>query len=191
MRTLSHTANNSRLTEVMSSAFSLAASIVSQTADAHDVIQDAAITALTHANAPVQDSCDFRPWFYKVVRNKAIDKVRQDKRYKAQMPNGDTLASFDNTNARPALDSLIADQQKSLEADLQRSEAHKRLFDALSRVSIEHREIVLLKDYYGFAYADIANILSIEKGTVMSRLHRARQALQQKLNADTQQTANK
>ena len=43
------------------------------------------------------------------------------------------------------------------------------------------REIILLKDFHGFAYGEIANILDIQKGTVMSRLHRARLALREHL----------
>ena len=45
------------------------------------------------------------------------------------------------------------------------------------KITIEQREIVLLKDFHGFNYSEIAEILDIPKGSVMSRLHRARLAL--------------
>ena len=48
---------------------------------------------------------------------------------------------------------------------------------ALSMVSEEHRKIVILRDVAGMTYADIASALSIEEGTVKSRLARARAAL--------------
>jgi len=51
----------------------------------------------------------------------------------------------------------------------------------LAKLSLEQREIILLKDFHGFAYGDIAEILDIPKGTVMSRLHRARMALREVL----------
>ena len=177
------TANNKRLAELLSSAFSLAASIVSQTADAHDVNQDAATTALTHTSAPSQNSQEFTPWFYKVVRNKAIDKVRGDSRAIARTSKSDLNSNSSNESSPCALETLMADERQNPDANMQQSQAQQMLFEALSKINIEHREIVLLKDYYGFAYAEIASILGIEKGTVMSRLHRARQALQQKLLA--------
>jgi len=45
------------------------------------------------------------------------------------------------------------------------------------KLNYEQREIIMLKDFHGFNYAQIAEILDIPKGSVMSRLHRARMAL--------------
>ena len=52
---------------------------------------------------------------------------------------------------------------------------------AMSRLSAAQREIVVLRDYMGLSYAEIADVLDIPKGTVMSKLHRARQALRKEL----------
>jgi len=48
---------------------------------------------------------------------------------------------------------------------------------ALRKLNFQQREIVMLKDFHGFNYAQIAEILDIPKGSVMSRLHRARMVL--------------
>ena len=60
----------------------------------------------------------------------------------------------------------------------QRDEALKL---ALASISAEQRQIVVLRDYLGLTYAEIADVLSIAQGTVMSRLHRARLALKEVL----------
>ena len=52
---------------------------------------------------------------------------------------------------------------------------------ALEELPDEMREIVLLRDYHDLSYAEMAEVLRIPVGTVMSRLHRARSALRQRL----------
>jgi RNA polymerase sigma-70 factor (ECF subfamily) len=58
------------------------------------------------------------------------------------------------------------------------------LWRALGELSSEHREILVLRDYQDLSYLQIAEVLGIPKGTVMSRLHRARRALRDLLRAD-------
>jgi RNA polymerase sigma-70 factor (ECF subfamily) len=53
-----------------------------------------------------------------------------------------------------------------------------KIEDALQKISPEHREVVLLKDVQGLSYKEIAEVMSCEIGTVMSRLYYARQKLQ-------------
>ena len=69
------------------------------------------------------------------------------------------------------------DQNRQPEKALENNELRKELDIALSLVSEEHRKIVILRDVAGMNYADIAAALSIEEGTVKSRLARARAAL--------------
>ena len=56
-------------------------------------------------------------------------------------------------------------------------ELQRRVWRGISELSGAHREILVLRDYHGLAYADIADVLSIPAGTVMSRLHAARKRL--------------
>ncbi len=63
----------------------------------------------------------------------------------------------------------------------QRAEFNARLSEELQRLDSAHREIVLLRDCQDLSYAQIAEILGIAQGTVMSRLHRARMTLRERL----------
>ena len=154
------------LTNLTQGAFKLAMQLLQQPADAHDVLQEAAAIAVSHPGAPKARSDEFKPWFYRVVRNKAIDRLRELKR-----KNHEQLAE----------DSVATHESRGPEAVLQQSQLQQQVQLALVELSLEQREIILLKDFHGFAYGDIAEILGIPKGTVMSRLHRARLALRDKL----------
>jgi RNA polymerase sigma-70 factor (ECF subfamily) len=55
---------------------------------------------------------------------------------------------------------------------------------ALSRLTEDHREIVVLRDFHGLSYEEIAHALDIKIGTVMSRLHQARRQLRARLLED-------
>lgn len=182
--------------DTIKEAFKLAAKIVGQPADAHDVIQDAAAIALSHANAPAQTSDDFKLWFYRVVRNKAIDKVRADARQQKRSAP-EVTHKYENADAESnsaGIENLGSCESTSPHSQLQAVELQTHIKDALAKVTVAHREIVLLKDYHGFSYDEISVILDIAKGSVMSRLHRARLALRAQLtqlSAHEQSYANK
>jgi RNA polymerase sigma-70 factor (ECF subfamily) len=57
--------------------------------------------------------------------------------------------------------------------------------EALARLSAEQREILILRDFNDLGYAEIAQVLEVPHGTVMSRLHRARLALRKEMTHDT------
>lgn len=163
-------------------AFKLAAKIVNNAPDAHDVIQDAATVAISHSSAPKFSDEAFKPWFYKVVRNKAIDKIRRSQRElnRYDQASSDIIEEHVGTNKAmqdPEIQLLATQQQNDLNS-------------ALATISIEQREIVLLKDYHDFSYLQIAEILGIAKGSVMSRLHRARMALKNALITQSKEDAH-
>ena len=157
---------DSVLTDLTQGAFKLAMQLLQQPADAHDVLQEAAVVAVSHPGAPKARSDEFRPWFFRVVRNKAIDRLREQKRKNHEELVEETIAAGENHGP---------------EATLQQSQLQQQVQLALTKLSLEQREIILLKDFHGFAYGDIAVILDVPKGTVMSRLHRARLALREHL----------
>lgn len=132
--------------------------------EARDALQDACYSMLKSARLP-DDSAQFRLLLFKVVRNKAIDRIRANKIRQADVFD-DSQTAGDSLNPQDALS-----QQQHMH----------HLGRALRLLSDEHRDIILLKDWQGFSYADIAQILGIEAGTVMSRLHRARLALREQL----------
>jgi RNA polymerase sigma-70 factor (ECF subfamily) len=75
----------------------------------------------------------------------------------------------------------IADPRGDPEADTERSELESALHRAIAELSEERRVVVILRDLEGLSYEEIASALSLELGTVRSRLHRARMDLKDKL----------
>jgi len=148
------------------SAYTLAYQLMGKQEDATDVLQDAAAVALSHATAPSRKSDEFKPWFFKVVRNKALDQLRKQQRF--------THESLEQTSA-----SLISNDEP--DRCLQTLRLKDSIHNALMKLETKHREIILLKDYHGFSYIEISQVLELPKGSVMSRLHRARLALRKVL----------
>lgn len=130
-------------------------------AEAEDVVQIGLEKALSHPSAPSGGE-DLQKWLYRVVRNAAIDRMRQQSREVAELPS--ELSSEQNP-----------------EQLLQHQQLKSQLDQALKMLTVEQREIVVLRDFHACRYDEIADILSIAEGTVMSRLHRARVALRQHL----------
>ncbi len=158
------------------SAYSLAYQMLGKREDALDIVQDATAIALSHESAPAQQSSDFKPWFFRVVRNRALDQLRRQTRFSHEPIENDSMLSGAATNPEQIL------QQEQLKDTLHR---------ALMELKVEQREIIFLKDYHGFSYAEIAEILGIPKGSVMSKLHRSRLVLRALFSEDKKLTEDK
>lgn len=143
-------------------AYALAYQMSGKREDAMDILQDAATKSLTHDNAPSRHSREFRPWFFKVVRNRALDQLRRQQRFVHEPVESDSIAGAKDDNP---------------ERNLEQEQMSDQIQKALRKLDFQQREIVMLKDFHGFNYAQIAEILDIPKGSVMSRLHRARMVL--------------
>ena len=143
----------------------LAVQILGNADDAADAVHDAFISVLAQPEKYDRGKGPLKPWFYRVVRNRAIDQKRR-----RRAVEGDVEAI---AHAGLAPDQNLENQQRDLQ--LQR---------ALARVRPEQRQILVLRDYLDLPYADISRVLDIAQGTVMSRLHRARMALKEELETD-------
>ncbi len=150
-------------------AYLLALQMLGNRDDAMDVTQDAMLRffgALERFDArrPV------RPWLFTIVRNQVRDLWRQRGRRPA-----DAIGESD------ALVGELAAPQASPEADLHRQELKRRVWRALAALPAGKREIIVLRDFHDLSYSDIAQVLDIPIGTVMSRLHGARRQLRARL----------
>lgn len=133
--------------------------------DATDAVHDAYVKALRQPDAYNANAGPLTPWFLRVVRNHCIDLIRR---------------------RRPAdVDAAeLSDPGPGPEELLETAQRDQALQQALSRLSSAQREIIVLRDYMDLGYADIADVLEIAPGTVMSRLHRARLALKEELGSN-------
>jgi RNA polymerase sigma-70 factor (ECF subfamily) len=151
--------------DITRGALHLAMQITGSHDEAMDILQTAVIKALEYRHAPRPGEDGYKAWFYRVVRNQAIDWLRYEKRFDRDAGIEDQVVDHD-----PGRHLHEAGRKLSLQR-------------ALKELDAEQREIICLKDFHDFSYAEIADIMGIEKGTVMSRLHRARMALKMKLSA--------
>ena len=98
-------------------------------------------------------------WFLKIVRNRCVDLIRQRARQQSESVELEQIT--EHTSQRP---DTVAEKHEMM--GLLKTE--------LMAMPEDQREIILLRDFHNLSYAEVAEMLSIPQGTVMSRLHRAR-----------------
>ena len=153
-------------------AYVLALQLVGNREDALDVAQDALLRLFVHLGRVAPDR-PLRPWLFAIVRNRARDLWRR----RTARPN-------ESLDARPDLSAHLAARAGDPEQETARRQLARRVWSAIGGLSRSHREILVLRDFHDLTYAEIAGILDIPLGTVMSRLHAARSALRARLEAD-------
>jgi RNA polymerase sigma-70 factor, ECF subfamily len=122
---------------------------------AEDAVQQAALKAWER-RAQYDPALPFRSWWFTILRNCCLDLLRARKR---------TPVPLDIADANPA-------------APGDESAMNRRALDvAMARLSDMHREILMLRYHGDLDYIELAEVLAIPNGTVMSRLHLARKAL--------------
>jgi len=149
-------------------ALRLAMGMLGNPDDARDAMQEAFVKAYNSLSR-FDISRLFGPWFFQILRNQRRDMLR------SRQSRGKVETRDERLEFHPA------DVAKGPEKTYQRKAARTLVWEALSEISEEHREIIVLKELEGFRYAEIARILDIPEGTVASRLYHARNALKEVL----------
>ncbi|TMI87574.1 MAG: sigma-70 family RNA polymerase sigma factor [Bacillati bacterium ANGP1] len=154
--------------------YNIAYRMAGNEADARDLVQEAFLRVY-RALRRVEPDAPLERWLYRIVSNLHIDLLR--KRPRTRVESLDAPVE----TARGEVSREIADLESSPEAILDREQLDAAIQRALGTLPQELRLVVVLSDIEGLAYEEIATMLRIPLGTVKSRLHRARQALQQRL----------
>jgi len=145
--------------------------------DARDLTQDAFIKAFRNLERFREDS-RFYTWLYRIAMNVTIDFTRR----RARAP----------VSAGAEEDVAVRDADRGIEdarrddgpgRQLERKELHTAILDAIEQLPDTHRQVILLREVEGLAYKEIAEVLEIKEGTVMSRLFYARKKLQEMLSS--------
>ncbi|HEX9794654.1 MAG TPA: sigma-70 family RNA polymerase sigma factor [Planctomycetota bacterium] len=151
-------------------SLALATGIVGSREEALDLVQEACLKSWKALRTFVP-GMPFFPWYYRILRNACIQHLRRRKvRRSVSLQGVDTEGEGfahqfeDRDTPRP-------------EEIFERDERSARLSEALVRLGSADAEILMLKHFQGLSYKQIAETLQIPVGTVMSRLHAARQRL--------------
>ena len=142
--------------------------------DARDLVQDTYLKAFNSFHQ-FEEGTNLRAWLYRVLTTTFINTYRKDQR-RPQLASGE-LEDWQLAQAQ----SHTSDLGKSAEVEALENLPDSDIKRALQEIPEEFRIAVYLADVEGFSYKEIANIVDVPAGTVMSRLHRGRKLLRGKL----------
>lgn len=145
----------------MRAAYNLARWLVRNDHDAEDIVQESFLKAYK-AQESFRGS-EAKTWMLAIVRNTAMDFLR---RYKSSVTTALDEPGFEPQDDSPDPELILLEQSR-----------RDRVRKAISQLEPEFREAIVLREIEGLSYKEIAAVLDIPMGTVMSRLSRARNLL--------------
>jgi len=155
--------------------YSAALRMTRNPADAEDVVQETFLKAY-RAYDSYTDGTNLKAWLYRILTNTYINTYRK----KQRRPTETELGELQDLYLYKRLGETSGASQ-SAEADMPDAFVDSDVTDALDALPETFRLPVVYADVEGLSYKEIAEALDIPIGTVMSRLHRGRKALQKKL----------
>ncbi|MCG3156023.1 MAG: ECF RNA polymerase sigma factor SigR [bacterium] len=159
----------------MDALHNLALRLTRHRLDAEDLVQETYLRAFRFFDKFAAGT-DFKAWIFRILINTFINEYRRKKRVPPRVDFEKTALSYAQPESeRP--NRFETDYDERRYADLFGDEVNA----ALQKLSPEFRMVVLLCDLEEFSYKEIAGIMGVPIGTVMSRLSRARRQLQQYL----------
>ena len=143
--------------------------------DAEDLLQETYLKAYRHY-ASFQPGTNLKAWLFKILKNTFINDYRRRKQLPPQVDFADLEETFESVLSTPTNGPVRTPEEQLLEATMD-GEVRRALMD----LPHNYKVVVLLADIEGYAYKEIAQILMIPVGTVMSRLYRGRRLLEKAL----------
>ena len=140
-------------------------------AEAEDLVQETYVRAIPAIGRLRPDS-NIKAWLFKILRNIWFNQLRK-RRSDPQMFHADMETD--------SVDKLVNPGKDSYEIYAGKLEA-RRVRSAIEQLSLEFREVILLREFEELSYQEIASLLDCPPGTVMSRLARARAKLRMLLS---------
>jgi RNA polymerase sigma-70 factor (ECF subfamily) len=157
----------------LNSAFNLARWLTRSDQDAEDVVQEACLKAFRHFDG--FRGGDGRTWLLAIVRNTFYTHYR--------LRQGEAVSeTFDEDfHSLEEAPSATPQHVRSPEVALSQQQDQQRMNRALESLPLEYREVVIMRELDDLSYRQIADVIGVPIGTVMSRLSRGRKLLAQRL----------
>lgn len=159
--------------------FTLAHRMVGDRADAEDLAQEVFLKAYRGLSS-FRGGSRFSTWLYAIASHHCVNHLTS-RGYRTRREARSDAKSDASGRILPSGVERVADAAPGPDAVLEQRDLRRAIEDALARMTVDHRMVVILRDIQGLSYEEIAETLGVELGTVRSRLHRARMELKAQL----------
>lgn len=154
------------VTRYMRRAYHVALGLVGNHDDALDLSQEAFARAF-RARASIDPERPFFPWLYHIIRRLCFNHTRDQRSRRLTLEQAGGWL----------VDTTMGQLPLSPDRAAERAELHEQVGEAIGRLAERERETLVLREFEELRYREIAELLGIPIGTVMSRLYRARRSL--------------
>lgn len=143
---------------------------------AEDLVQETFIKLCRFGNSFRGSDAKFTTWLYSVAGNQCRDHLRHSAR-RPETP----MAEFEQEESENSLDEIPASNESLVEDQIVRSEIQETIKSAINSLPEKERKAVMLREYQGLEYREIAEVLGCPIGSVKVLIFRARQRLRERL----------
>ena len=161
---------------LLDSLYGAALRMTRNPADAEDLVQETMLRAYRSFDR-FEPGTNLKAWLFRILTNAYINAYRKKQR-EPQKVSQDQIEDFDLYQELKDHDPDLARTPENIVLD---SLVDSDILEAIEDLPEQFRLAVVLSDIEGFSYAEMAQIMDVPMGTVMSRLHRGRRALQKRL----------
>jgi len=159
--------------------YAVALAMVKDREEAMDVVQEAFVKVHRSLESFKADAT-FYTWLYRITVNVCIDVIRRRGAMRSDSVEFDERIGHDLAEAN--LGAVSSQLGSNPEKSVLQHELGQKIQEALEQIPEKHRAILLLRELDGLSYEELAQVLEIPKGTVMSRLFHARAKVQKLLS---------
>ena len=161
---------------LLDSLYASALRMTRNPADAEDLVQETMLRAYRSFDR-FEEGTNLKAWLFRIMTNAYINTYRKKQREPKKV-SADEIEDFDLYQELKNHDDQFSQTPERIVLD---SLVDSDIIEAIDDLPEQFRLAVVLSDVEGFSYAEMAEIMDVPLGTVMSRLHRGRKALQKRL----------